>query len=263
MTCADILDGLTGRATLVTWHELPWRINSQATGVGIELEDPEAFVKTLEKILEKVAPEGRVKKDEYRGVTLWQVETEDGGPSREGGVAFSSTGVRVRVGEAREQDAEESQDDELPVKVRQPTPSWTIVDRALIASDSRAFIEHAIDTFKGDGSKLAENEEFTKVSRHMTRLLGTAVPGGVLYTRPDESLRLWYEMAKSDDTRKMLERGAEENAFAAAVARTVAEHPLPDYEELRQYFAPAGAFVTSDDTGIHLLMFQLTPGDNR
>ena len=35
------------------------------------------------------------------------------------------------------------------------------------------------------------------------------------------------------------------------------DNQLPDFEELRPFFAPSGGFITDDDTGYHMMTFQL------
>jgi hypothetical protein len=35
------------------------------------------------------------------------------------------------------------------------------------------------------------------------------------------------------------------------------DNPLPDWEEIRDFFASSGGFITSDDSGYHALLFNL------
>ena len=92
---------------------------------------------------------------------------------------------------------------------------------------------------------------------------GTNVPGAVLYNRPDLSMELVYDMIRSEATQEFLKRGAEENEIASAFKKVLDDNPLPEFSELREFFAPTGMYVTSDETGIHMLGFQLKPDDDR
>ncbi len=216
----DILDGLTGRITLINWMEKPFRINSQCSAAAVELKDPAAFEPVLEKVIDKLLelrktrrgnddtnkPEPEFKGD-YRGVTTWNFK-DLVGPNRRGG--------RIRVDiNGNQLGNDDSDNDEI--KLREQYPNVAIVGNDLVVCDSRAFLERAIDTFKGDNTPLSEDEQYKRVSRQMQRMLGTTVPAGALYTRPDRTLELWYEMARSEDAKKLLDRNSEDNDFVSSI----------------------------------------------
>src|SRR5204863_157152 len=46
----DVLPAYGGRATMFTWVEKPYRLNSQSIVFGIKLTDAKAFQTTLEKL---------------------------------------------------------------------------------------------------------------------------------------------------------------------------------------------------------------------
>ncbi len=278
----DVLAQITGRATFVQWVETPVRFNSQCTVIALELKDPEAFTKTFEHVLDKAMELGRRRptpqgvetqpsdqenseadepkiKEEYRGITLWTFKEVLGGRR-------NRSRVRVEVDEQggveRFSEPEDEGDDE-DFEMREQYPNFVILDNCLIFSDSRAFLEKAIDTFKGDHPPLAEDEQYRRITRHTQRLLGTSVPAGAMYSRPDLALGMWYDLAQSKQTKDLLDKNSEDNEFVGSIRSALEENPLPDFEELKQFFAPSGGFVTSDETGIHLLGFQLKIEDDR
>ncbi len=252
----DLLAALSGRVTYATWYEKPIKFNSQTNAGAFELKDAKLFTETYEKIIAKFIEENysasgqKDPRDDYRGVPCWKFSELDGGPPTPND----------------SQNAEEEEDEESRMRresIRQAYPNVAIIDNFVIVSDSRAFIEKAIDTAKDDSPALKDDEQFTRITRHMKRLLGTNVPGGMLFSRPERSLEMLYDLALADATQKFLEKGAAENEVASAFKKVLDDNPLPDFNDLRQYFAPTGMFVTSDETGVHILGFQIKPEDNR
>ena len=276
----DVLAAITGRATFVQWMEPPARFNSQCTAVAVELKDPDAFAKTFEHVLDKAmelrgsrpdrpagGEQGQTEtedepkiKDEYRGVALWSFKEVFDGRRNRNRVRVEINGQGGQVERAQD-DGEDDEDNEF--QMREQYPNFVILDNCLIFSDSRVFLEKAIDTFKGDLVPLGEDEQYRRVTRHMQRLLGTTVPAGAMYSRPDMALGMWYDMAKSQEAKDALDKNSEDNEFVGSIRDALEENPLPDFEELKQFFAPSGGFITSDETGIHLLGFQLKIEDNR
>jgi hypothetical protein len=76
-------------------------------------------------------------------------------------------------------------------------------------------------------------------------------------------MKLLYELATSDNTKKNLARQAENNPsplgkdFFKRLDDTLKEHPLPPFKVLAKYLAPAGAMMTQDETGFHYMSFAL------
>jgi hypothetical protein len=150
---------------------------------------------------------------------------------------------------------------DIPVALRTPQPGFALVGNYLIISDSAKSVERAIEADRGEAGHLSEQSEFKLVAQKMTRLLGTDVPSGILYSRPEETLRMFFEVAKSDGAKNFLSSASADNKYVAGIKRAMDDHPLPDFEQIKKYFRPSGAFITDDETGYHLLAFQLRPGD--
>ena len=106
---AEILDQLTGRATLFTWIQKPARFNSQCTFVGFKVKDEKAVKATIEKLIEK-----------------FNIPAEK---KSFGGVEY----FRVPIGGGRQQTAPEGFDTEI---LRVPEPLLAFFDDYVAYMDS-------------------------------------------------------------------------------------------------------------------------------
>ena len=70
-------------------------------------------------------------------------------------------------------------------------------------------------------------------------------------------MRALYDMAINEDNRRRLAQVAENNAFFTAIHQSLEDNPLPPFEVIKQYLAPAGGVLTSDESGIHFTAFGL------
>lgn len=252
----DLLATLSGRVSFATWYERPIKFNSQTNAIAFELKDAKLFQETIEKLIAKFVEEEYSDKGQadprkdYRGVPCWMFSDIGSNPPQPPGDDGQSE--------------EEQQEREIRLlSMRKSYPNVAILDHDVILSDSRAFIEKAIDTVKDETPALKNDEQFSRISRHMKRLLGTSVPGAVLFNRPDRSMEVVYDMVKSEAAKTFLKRGAEDNEVVGRFKQVLDDNPLPDFAEIKPLFAPTGMFVTSDETGVHLLGFQLKSDDKR
>lgn len=252
----EILEALTGRVTMVQSIEKPMRINSQVAIIAVELKDPTKFEATFDKILDRINREAdededdfRMDEEVYKGIRIL-------GPS-EDRINSAMEKQRERRQKRREQ---RGRGDEVNIEINNPFPSFAIVGNYfLISPQSRAFVRRAIDTYQGESQALVDTEEYQRVSRKMTGLLGTDMPSGMTYARPVEVFRWMFEMARSDETKSFIGSQAEDNEYVGGIQRALDENPLPEFERLEKYFQPQGGFMTSDDTGLHFLVFELKP----
>lgn len=224
----DFLDAITGRATYISWMVKPARLNSRGNLIGLKLKDAATFQKTFDKFVSKVG-EGGLESESYAGVTIYFEEAE-----------------RRR--------AREVEDDQL---TRRPDPAMAILGDYLIASDSSQLLKHVITT-KDEGSGLLADElEFRLIASKLRRLPGGSKSGMIAFDRPEESLRLVYELATADATRQQLSNRAERNGFFRAMDGALRDNPLPPFSAIARYLAPGGSLMTSDETGLHYVNFTL------
>ena len=136
-----------------------------------------------------------------------------------------------------------------------------LLNDQLVICDSVQALERVVDTDRGDELAMADDEMFQMITNKMTRLLGTDMPAALFYSRPAETLKMWMEIAESENTRDMMDEAALDNPFVAGMKRAMDDNPLPDFEEIKGYFPPQGAFITDDETGYHFLAFSLKSED--
>ena len=239
----DLFDQFSGRMTYVTWNEPPARMNSQMNILALGLNDPGEFRDVvLQKILDKsseIAGRDVIDIDDYRGIEIWQRVEDDARAER-----------RDRM---RTEMAEEG----MTLEMRLPEPCMAIIGDSFIICENRSFVELAIDTYQGNESSLAAEPTYSHVTEQMTRLLGTDLPSMSMYSRPDEQFKNMFATIDSDGVKDFLATQAEEYDFAGGMLDVLDENEVPSFEDIADYLAPSGAFVTNDETGWHLLAFQL------
>ena len=149
----------------------------------------------------------------------------------------------------------------MRLELRGTQGCFTLLNDQLVICDSVQALERVVDTDRGDEPAMADDDLFRMVTSKMTRLLGTDMPAALFYSRPAESIKMWMEIAQSEDTRDLMDETAIENQFVAGLVQAMDDNPLPDFEEIRQYFPPQGSFITDDETGYHFLAFSVKSED--
>lgn len=218
----EIVPLLTGRFTHTQWVEKPVRINSITTLVGIHLRDAEAAQPILDKILKKHA--SGAEKQHYGALDYWSLKT---GRQRDLGPNF-----------------------------RVPSPCLGIIGDCLVITDSLKAYQEAIATHTNE-TGLASSLDFKLIANKVGRQRGGDAPAALQFSRPEEGMRFWYDLALSENTQKRLSEGAEKNRFFGSLNQALKDNPLPPFSVLAEYLAPGGGLLTSDETGIHYMTFTL------
>jgi hypothetical protein len=224
----DVLEQFEGRVTLVGWMVKPARLNSRANLVGFKLKDVETFRKTFDSAIVKIA-DGAMKRESFDGVEYWQAPSP---PQRQ-------------------------DPDQAGALTRQPDPAVAILDDYLMITDSSQLLKHVITTKTQGSQMLADELDYRLIASKLRRLPGGDSPDGITFDRPEEGMRLLYELATADATRQQLSRGAENNGFFRAVDGALRDNPLPPFSAIARYLAPGGSLLTNDETGLHLVNFTL------
>jgi hypothetical protein len=224
----ELIEALDGRGTHVTWMERPARINSQANLVAFKLKDAGQTQRVLDRVTAKF--EERVTSETYGGAKYYRIRFEG---RRRGNDNF---------------------DEEI---ARRPTPCVAIVGDYLMVTDSEKFLHEVIVTKSDSSLSLANELDFKLIANKIERQLGEAKAGMIQFNRPEEGMRLLYELATARSTQTRLANQAEDNPFFRALNDAVTKNPLPPFAVIAQYLAPGGAIVTDDETGIHYTAFGL------
>jgi hypothetical protein len=127
----------------------------------------------------------------------------------------------------------------------------------LVLTDSTECLHHAILTQSDSSQSLLNQLDYKLITSKIRRQPGGDSPGLITFDRPEEGLRLMYEMATSDDVHQRLAARAENNAFFRTLQTALKDHPLPPFSVIAQYLAPGGGLLTNDETGFHYTGFSL------
>ena len=253
---AEMLDGLTGRISYASWYAKPARLNAQANMVGVGLKDPDAMADTLEKILKKVDERGNVEKKTTNGVSYYQVPVPDFREQQR-----ERRRQRRAALQAQGQDAGPEEPEGVAPDMRTPQPCFGIVGDYLILTDSEDFLKEAIRATKDDDKSLANDPDYAKVIRQIRKQLDGKEPGMITYNRPEQSFRMLYDLAQSDNIREVLSSNSDRVPFFKSLGQTLEDNKLPDFEHLLKYMAPAGGMLINDESGIHYMSFSLRPAE--
>jgi hypothetical protein len=221
----EILPLLDGRVTMMNWvdRDGPPRLNSQTTVVGVKVTDSEAFRPIHDKIVEKFAE--RLEKKSFAGTEYHMIK--------------------------------QGEPNEALNNARRPEPCLAIVGDYLLIADSTLALEHAIKTANTPNGSLASDVEFKLIASRIKRQIGGDKPGMLQFTKPEEGMRLLYDLAAADTTRQQVSSQADSNKFFKKLDETMKDNPLPPFSVLARYLAPGGGMVTSDETGFHYTSFTL------
>lgn len=219
----EIIDQLTGRVTFVRWYEPPARLNSQSQIIAFEFKGAEQAQQVAEK-LAAAAPRSSTRDDEGNVVVYAM--------GRPGGENF-------------------------PQNLRRPEPRLAVLGNELLYCDSKQLLQRAVRARGGALPRLSGVAEFDLVIGEVGGQLDGQPPFLISFTRQQEMLRQFYDMAASPSTRQQLQQAGEGNPVAAKLSEIMQRHELPPFDLLRKYFAPSGSFAYDSPTGIHYTTFTL------
>ena len=141
--------------------------------------------------------------------------------------------------------------------IRVPQPCFAVVGDDLLASDAIESIEQAIKALSGGEDLLSEALEYKIIRDKIKGQLGDKETSIMAYQRPEESLKLFYDLASDDDNIARLESVSENNPFFAALVAALKGKRLPPFEVIAKYLAPSGAFVVEEEDGLHYTAFSI------
>ncbi|MFN9437169.1 MAG: hypothetical protein ACK6DC_19815 [Planctomycetota bacterium] len=223
----DIVEVIDDRFTLVQTIVPPKKINSQSNVYSLHLKEA-SRVKTeiLPKLYEKFKETGPGLKSKLVG------------------------DVNVYYAEIRAEAPENP-------RIRLPQPAWCVLGNELIASDSLKALEDLISFYSGGDGQLSDSIEFNLVRDRIKAQTKNADMSIMAYQRPEEGMRLMYDLATDPDNIDSLEQMSENNPFFQAIVTALRGKKLPPFEVIAKYLAPGGAFVIDEETGLHYTGFSM------
>lgn len=227
----EIIPALDGRITIANWIQKPATINSNTVLVGIKLKDPDSFLTVHNKVVEKFSD--RLEKKSMAGVTYHTTTLPPPPAAR-----FDDGSERPRL-------------------TRRPSLCFAIVGDYLLICDSVEALETALQATTDPSRGLAEQPDFKLIHSKIKRQNGGDSPGMLQFSRPEEGMRLLYDLATGDAVKDRVERGSENNPFLKRVDGLMKENQIPPFAAIAKYLAPGGGMATSDETGLHYSTFTL------
>jgi len=222
----EFLPLLANRFSYLTWVEKPVTAASSMQLFALKLKDVEAARPQLEKAMAKFPM--RFETATYGGKTYYR---------------FVPTQPDPKDGPPR------------------PRPCVALLGDYLIFSDRPGVMEQAIKTSLGQAESLAGAPDYPLIATQAARQAGGAKPAMVTFNRPEEGLRFIYDLVTAENNRQLLRRAGERNRFVERVNKALDENPLPPFDAIKSFLAPAGAVLIDEATGIHYIAFGLKPAE--
>jgi hypothetical protein len=220
----DVLEMLNDRVTLAQLILPTKRINGQSNLVGIHVKDVQRLKSdVLPRFFNKIkASDARWTSKVIGDSTVYYIDIKNENPT-----------------------------------VRVPQPSFGVVGDELLASDAIESIEQAIKTHSSGDDLLSESIEYKLVRDRIKAQLKDKETSIMSYQRPEESLRLFYDLASDSENISRLENVSANNPFFTALVTALKGRNLPPFEVISKYLAPSGAFVVEEEDGLHYTAFSL------
>ena len=218
----DLLQNATGRLVRVTWMQPPIRFNSGVNVLALEMKDTIKTKASLAQIRDRMP--NQLKVDSVSGQVVYRLP----GPG-----------------------------DRFPENMRRPEPSFMILGKWLIYSDSMEFLEKATLAHAGSLPRLVELPEYDLVVSELGGKLDGESPFLLSFIDGAQGIKVIYDLAKDENSRNLIRSAGENNIVARKFSELLDQNELPPFSEFEKYFAPTGFFGYDEADGIHFGFFTL------
>jgi hypothetical protein len=141
--------------------------------------------------------------------------------------------------------------------LRAPRPAFTIAGNHVILSDALESVERALTVYEGGEDLLADSIEYKLIRDKIKEQLKGAEFSTMAYQRPDEQLRLFYDLANDPANMDRMEEMSATNPIFVPLVSALKGRKLPPFEKISKYMVPSGAFLTEEENGLHYTAFSL------
>ena len=218
-----VIDNLKGRYTWMVGYDRPSHLRGQQHVIAAELKDEKAFTEALKTVVGKF-PE------------LFEEK-------RFGNVMYHAITPKP---------FKDKPEDERPIH-----PFVAVTDGYLFVGTSAQQFERCITARDGTTDRLVDSDEFKRTSAVIGRETAGTTPVMFSTSRFEETIRQWYDLLTSPQTREQLNENKAKNPLLAALAETLEQNQLPPFDVLIPYFAPGGGILYDTDNGYHGISFTL------
>ena len=139
---------------------------------------------------------------------------------------------------------------------QQTRPVAAFLGDYFVVADRMSLMQQIIMTFDGAQPRLKDELDYKLVVSKLRRQ-SSLPPGMIRFERPEEGLRLMYQLLQTDEVRRQVHERREEQPFFQAVDELLTENRLPPFAVLSQYLAPGGSVLVNEESGFHHVSFGL------
>jgi len=247
----DFLGQLDGRVTWLNVVARPATVEGNTSLLAIKLKDGKKFEKTLATILDNV--EIKFEKSAIGKVKIWKLVRQERPPVVDA--------VPAAEGENPRQARRQRRRQAFRMQLGFHEPALAIMDDYLLLAGRSDLIQQALLTATRPSKSLATDEEYKTIADEIKRHVGSGKPGLMTFSRPEEGMRMMYDLLTQANQREQVSEQANNPATSrrvmSAVEAALKKHPLPPFSHLAKYLAPSGAVLTNEETGFHYVSFAL------
>lgn len=237
------------RVNVITDYETPITPTSQRRLAAIEAKNPKALAQVIERSM-RDDPRAKLRKvGEY---DVWEVLPEE----------MESLELDIQEADAADEPREESEEVAGGQRMMSTSSAMTVAKGYLLVSSHVALLEKVLENL-GPGDQLAGDGDFQRVIAEFQQL-GAKETSAQGFARSDEQYRVTYELFRQGrlpEADTFL--GHFLNFLLGEEKEGMTRKPrldgskLPEYQQVRKFFGPAGSFAASESNGWYLVGFML------
>jgi hypothetical protein len=218
----DFFGPIGDRITLISDFKKPIKEDSQRMLLALALEDAKAFQNSLNRVFE--ISQSTPRKREFQGTTIYDVDLPNLPNPNAGNVQ--------------------------PIK---NTVSFAVAKDTFFVTSDPTLLEQLL---RPSNSTLSDNAGFQAVVKEIPERVS-----GLSYVRPDEQVRVTYDLIKSGQFDRALRQatnapGARQGQIPA-IGKLLPIEKLPDFSVIAKYFSVGGSYSIMDDDGFTMTGFSL------
>jgi hypothetical protein len=251
---SELVELLSGRVSWVVDYKTPITPESERMVIAIETTDEETLAQTIESLLKD---DREVRRYAFDGHIIWKTEAR----------APRSTGPKP-VYEFENplvpEDPFLSEGSEEPIEPFFPEAAICVAKGHLFLASRLDFLLEILDTGDDPRESLAGTIDYQIVDAAIKSMGGESA-FAISFERTDESYRPTYEMIRENKMpeskmllAQLLNMIMPTEDGAGIRATHVDGSKLPEFEQIRRHFGPAGAFSTAEEEGWFIKGFLLT-----
>lgn len=234
----DVRKGLVAflekEVTVISDYVLPVTPQSERLLVAIRVSNPKAVAETIHKAL---VTDPYAKRLEVEGQTVWEIAEED-----DGGVPNLNLQIPGAAPAAP------------PAKEPLPNSAVTVANGHFIVATHVDFLRRILQERPAE-DRLSLSEDVKMVDSYLNQV-GAGSDSLRFFSRTDESYRPTYEMIRAGRMPesesmlgKLLNRVLGPDDEDVLREQTIDGSTLPEYQAVRRYLGPSGAFVRTEEDG--------------